>query len=126
MVDDNEDAAHTLTRLLNVLGLDAVAAYCGKSAIEEVERCRPALVFLDLCMPGMDGVETAAAIRQCSDASQTVLVALSGIGEMEESARLRDAGFATHLSKPLNIAVLERTLTEFVGYRPEEECASPK
>jgi CheY-like chemotaxis protein len=126
VVDDNQDAAHTLARLLKVLGLDAVAAYCGKTAIEEIERCPPALVFLDLCMPEMDGVETAARIRQCNQGQAITLVALTGFGEAEEGARIRAAGFACHLTKPLQITVLEQTLVEYLGYRADAYGADNK
>lgn len=126
VVDDNQDAAHTLARLLKVLGLDAVAAYCGNSAIEEIERCPPKLVFLDLCMPGMDGVETAARIRQCDHGQAITLVALTGFGEAEQGARIQAAGFACHLTKPLQITALEQTLLEYLGYRAEAYGAENK
>lgn len=126
VVDDNQDAAHTLARLLKVLGLDAVAAYCGKTALEEVERCLPSLVFLDLCMPEMDGVETAERIRQVKDGQAITLIALTGFGETEEGARIRAAGFACHLTKPLQITALERTLVEYLGYHVEGKGPTPK
>lgn len=126
VVDDNEDAAQTLARLLKVLGLDAVTAYCGRSAIEEIERCPPALVFLDLCMPEMDGVETAARIRQSNQGQAITLIALTGFGEAEEGARIRAAGFACHLTKPLQITALENTLLEYLCYRADGYGAQNK
>lgn len=126
VVDDNQDSAHTLARLLNVLGLNAVAAYSGTSAIQEIERCRPALAFLDLRMPGMDGIETATRIRQSPGGSEVILIALSGLNEIEESNGIREAGFSTHLSKPLNISTLEKTLAEFVGYQVQAISPAPK
>jgi CheY-like chemotaxis protein len=126
VVDDNRDSAHTLTRLLNVLGLSAVSAYSGVSAIEEIERFRPALAFVDLCMPEMNGIETAVRIRQSPEGRDIILIALSGLTESPESRDILDAGFSTRLLKPININTLEETLAHYVGYQADGPGPTPK
>jgi CheY-like chemotaxis protein len=117
VVDDNRDAANTLTRLLNVLGLPARATFSGQSALEEIEQNQPALIFLDLGMPGMDGLETAKRIRASKSGETIKLVALTGLGRHEDIALTRSAGFADHLVKPVNLSLLEKTLATYLGYQ---------
>ena len=126
VVDDNRDAAHTLTRLLNLIGYSASEAHDGASAITFIEGHSPILVLLDLSMPGMDGIETAKRIRQMPQFDHVQLVALSGHERPEDIARTQAAGFATHLVKPVNLSVLERLLIEMVGMPSETKRSSPR
>jgi CheY-like chemotaxis protein len=125
VVDDNRDAANTLTRLLNLLGLPASATFSGQSALDEIENCPPALIFLDLGMPGMDGVETAKRIRASEHGERIKLVALTGLGRHEDIALTRSAGFAAHLVKPVNLTLLEQTLTTYLGYQSQVAPEQP-
>jgi CheY-like chemotaxis protein len=112
VVDDNRDAADTLSAMLQMLGVDARVAYDGKAALEAVEGFRPAVVVLDLGMPGMDGYAVARAIRERAELNDVRLVALTGWGQERDRASTRQAGFDHHLIKPVDIdamqAVLER------------------
>lgn len=78
MVDDNRDAADSLTALLCAMGADAQAVYDGRSALEAVARRRPEVVLLDLGMEDMDGYETARRLRGQAGADGLALVALTG------------------------------------------------
>ena len=112
VVDDNRDAADTLGAMLQMMGVDARVAYDGKAALEAVEGFRPAVVVLDLGMPGMDGYAVARAIRGRADLNDVRLVALTGWGQERDRASTRQAGFDYHLIKPVDLdamqAVLER------------------
>ena len=114
VVDDNRDAAHTFARLLNALGSSAREAHSGTDALAAIESELPDLVFLDLGMSGMDGIETARQIRARFPQSAIPLIAITGLGQLEDRQRTRDAGFAAHLVKPVNLDLLERTLCEFL------------
>lgn len=124
VVDDNRDAALTLTRLLKVLGFSASAAFSGQAALEQIELDVPSLIFLDLGMPGMDGIETASKIRATPCGAGIKLVALTGLGRQEDMDLTRAAGFEAHLVKPVNLPLLEQTLSNFVGYQPQHALHS--
>ncbi len=126
VVDDNQDAAHTLARLLNLIGYSASSVFDGEAAIIAIENFSPTLVFLDLCMPVMDGVETARRIREMPNGREIILVALTGHEREEDIARTRAAGFVTHLVKPVNLALLEQSLCELVGLPAEGRRPFPK
>ncbi len=113
-MDDNRDAAHTLARLLNALGSSAKEAHSGPEAIAELGIEMPDLIFLDLGMSGMDGIETARQIKSHFPQATAPLIAITGLGQPEDRQRTRDAGFAAHLVKPVKLDLLERTLCEFL------------
>ena len=110
VVDDNQDAANSLGRLLKLSGFDVRTAHDGRAALAEVEQFQPRIVLLDLGMPGMDGLQTAAEIRQIMPPQQISLIAVTGWGQDEDRERTRKAGFAAHLVKPIRISQLEKIL----------------
>ncbi|HUQ76105.1 MAG TPA: ATP-binding protein, partial [Burkholderiales bacterium] len=110
VVDDNRDAADSLAALLRVQANDVRVAYDGASAIDIAAQQRPALIFLDIGMPGMDGHETARRIRATPGLEGVVLVALTGWGQEADRKRSSAAGFDHHLVKPAQAAALRGIL----------------
>ena len=110
VVDDNIDAADSLAILLQALGHDTSVAYDGIEALELAEAYRPDIVFLDIGMPRMNGLEVAAALRKKPAFQRTVLIALTGWGSHEDRARSQSAGFDHHLTKPASPTLLKRLL----------------
>jgi CheY-like chemotaxis protein len=111
VVDDNRDAADSLAMLLRFMGAEVLTAYDGPSALEVVRVHRPAVVFLDLGMPGMDGYAVAAQVRREPQYQDVTLIALTGWGQEEDRRRSREAGFDDHLTKPPDIGALEQLLS---------------
>jgi signal transduction histidine kinase len=100
IIEDNADAAETLSELLALDGHRVEAASGGRSGIELVQRVRPDIVFCDIGLPDMSGYEVARALRGDEALRQTRLVALSGYAQPEDRERAREAGFDAHLAKP--------------------------
>lgn len=115
VVDDNRDAAETMAMLLGMSGHEVLLAYDGRTAVEMVARHDPAVVFLDIGMPGMNGYETAALLRALPGAKARMLVALTGWGSEADQARSLAAGFDLHLTKPVDINEVERVLSARFG-----------
>lgn len=99
VVDDNMDSANTLARLLSRQGHEVRTVYDGPAAIEAAREHRPEFVLLDIGLPGMDGYQVAARLRQENEDS--ILIALSGYGQESDRERSRAAGFHHHLVKPV-------------------------
>jgi len=110
VVDDNQDSADSLGLLLQSLGAEAHAVYDGPSALDALGRERPALVFLDIGLPGMDGYEVAARMRRTQEGRQAKLVALSGWAQQDDLRRSQAAGFDRHLVKPVDLGTLTALL----------------
>jgi PAS domain S-box-containing protein len=112
VVDDNMDAADSLAVLLQLAGQQVQVAYDGATALARASADPPALAFLDLGMPKMDGYELARAFRAHPALQDTVLVAVTGWGQPEDRQRTTQAGFDHHLVKPVEPAALDRLLAE--------------
>jgi CheY-like chemotaxis protein len=102
-VDDNADAAESLASVLELSGHRVSVAYDGPSAIEVAIAERPDVIFLDIGLPGMDGYEVAAALRQRAELCDARIVAITGYGQDRDRQRTRDAGFDQHIVKPVNL-----------------------
>jgi len=111
VVDDNRDAADSLSLILKFLGSDVRVARDGPQALEEFHAYDPAVVLLDIGMPGMDGYEVARRIRSSFPERRPTLVALTGWGQDADRRRAREAGFDHHLIKPAEIGALQLLLT---------------
>ena len=110
VVDDNADAAESLSLLLRFLGADVQVARDGPNALEAVGNYDPAVVLLDIGMPGMDGYEVARRIRANFPERKPALVALTGWGQENDRQRARDAGFDQHMIKPAELGALQTLL----------------
>ena len=115
VVDDNHDAADSLGMLLKLLGADVHIVYNGPDALEALAAYQPAVVLLDIGMPGMDGYEVARRIRQQPAARPVTLIALTGWGQEADRKRSQTAGFDYHLIKPADVSVLETILVSLEG-----------
>jgi CheY-like chemotaxis protein len=100
VADDNVDAADTLAHLLRMAGHEVRVAHDGEEAMRIAAQFQPALAFLDIGMPRMDGYQAARALRALPGMQEVRLVALTGWGAEDDRARSRAAGFDHHLLKP--------------------------
>lgn len=101
VVDDNRDAAESMSMLLQMWGHEVVFCYDGPSALETAEQWQPEAVFLDIGLPGMDGYEVAARLRELPQAKDAVLIAITGYGQDDDRLRSQRAGIDHHLVKPV-------------------------
>src|SRR3954470_662515 len=110
VVDDNRDAADSLGLLLEVLGAEVRVARDGPEALEAYGDYDPAVVLLDIGMPGMDGYEVARRIRARSPGPRPTIIALTGWGQENDRREAREAGFDHHLVKPAELGALKALL----------------
>lgn len=107
VVDDNTDSAESLRMLLEFLGADVRVAYDGESALAAFTTSLPALVLLDIGMPGLDGYEVARRMRLADPRRKATIVALTGWGQEDDRRKAREAGFDRHLIKPADVGALQ-------------------
>jgi signal transduction histidine kinase/DNA-binding response OmpR family regulator len=122
IVEDNLDAAETLTEILELRGHDVRVAPDGPAGVAAAAEYRPEVVLLDIGLPGMDGFEVARRLRAQrnrpsrrrgagdSRARSPLLIALTGYGQDEDRRRSEEAGFDLHLTKPVDPEALEKLL----------------
>jgi signal transduction histidine kinase/CheY-like chemotaxis protein len=110
VVDDNRDAADTLSMALRQHGADVQTTYSARDALEALRPNSQAIVIADLGMPELDGFELARRIRADAANAEVTLIALSGWGQLEDRNRAQDAGFDAHFTKPADIEALVAAL----------------
>lgn len=114
IADDNADAADIFCLLLQVSGHTVEVAHDGRTAVNMARTSLPDVVFLDIGMPGMNGFETAKAMRNIPALSNIILVALTGWGSEEDKIMSHEAGFDHHLIKPVDLKVIEQLIADTV------------
>ena len=112
VVDDNVDAAEVLCEILRESGHEVSMANDPIVALEMLGRIQPSVAIMDIGMPVMDGYELAARMRQTAAGRQCRLIAVTGYGQEHDRVRSQQAGFASHLVKPVQIDALLRDIDQ--------------
>jgi PAS domain S-box-containing protein len=112
IIDDNQDAADSLARLMELQRHSVRTAYDGPSGLEIMAEFQPDVVMLDIGLPGMSGYEVAREARQVLG-SKAFLLALTGYGSGEVRQRCQDSGFDAHLVKPAELDALDELVANY-------------
>ena len=112
VVDDNRDAAHALCLLLENDGHEVRVASDGPSGLAMAREYRPDVALLDIGLPQMNGFELAQQMRRDPALGGTLLVAVTGYGQMHDRARASASGFNHHLVKPVEFSALQELLRQ--------------
>lgn len=113
VVDDQVDAAETLSALLRLMGHNSRCTARPTEALDIARLFRPDIVFLDIAMPMLDGLSLAKTFRSDPGLKNVILVALTAHGTAADRARVRRAGFDAHLLKPAEPPLLESLIRQF-------------
>jgi PAS domain S-box-containing protein len=111
VVDDNRDAAESLSMLLHARGHEVQVAYDGLEAVGAAIAFNPDVVLLDIGLPKLHGYDAARRIRDAKG-SRVLLIAITGWGQDEDRRRSRNAGFDHHLTKPVDPEAISRLIDE--------------
>jgi CheY-like chemotaxis protein len=123
LVDDRAENLLALEAILSSLGQELVFVRSGEAALDAVRAGGFAVILLDVIMPGMDGFETAAQIRQLGRAQGVPIIFLTAGGaEPELAFRAYAAGGVDYITKPFDPWVLRAKVKVFVDlYRQERQ-----
>jgi two-component system CheB/CheR fusion protein len=110
VVDDNEDAAETMSMLQELRGHRTRTAFNGPDALAIAAGFLPEVVMLDIGLPEMDGLEVARRLRAMPELAGVLLVAMTGYGSDSDRERARAAGFDHYLVKPVDLGLLRQWL----------------
>lgn len=119
VADDNPSMTGALKVVLEIWGWEVIVAHDGMAAVTAVRETHPTAALIDIGLPKLDGLEVARLLR-AEGAAPGLMVALSGYGEEGDRRRSRQAGFDTHLVKPIDPEVLRTTLAS-AGSRGSSE-----
>ena len=112
VVDDSVDGAEMLAAALSAKGYKTQVAFDAPAALRIAAEFRPAIAFLDIGLPVMDGYELAARLRGLPELNGIRLFALTGYGQESDRQKTRDAGFDHHFVKPIDLDAIEAVLRD--------------
>lgn len=124
VVDDNLDSAESLVLLLKLMGNEVHTAHDGLEAVAMAETNRPDVILMDIGLPKLNGYEAARLIRERAGDRELVLIALTGWGQEEDRRRSKEAGFHHHLTKPIDLSVLQQLLVDTSAGSPKRQQQS--
>ncbi|SFM20659.1 PAS domain S-box protein [Variovorax sp. OV329] len=124
VADDNEDAAWSMAKLLEVSGYRTMTAAGGRRALQLAAEFNPAVLLLDVGMPDIDGHEVARRLRATHGGANLILLAMTGWGQESDVRRSLEAGFDTHLTKPIDSDQVAKLIEEQLALRRGERSAA--
>jgi CheY-like chemotaxis protein len=119
IIDDDSEFGAVLGDFMRLDGCEVEVAADGPTGLVLARERRPHVIFCDLDLPGMSGLDIARAL--CADAGQSRphLVAISGYSRPQDCERAAQAGFDDHVPKPVSPEDLDASLERFVSTRWE-------
>ena len=110
LADDNVDFATSLASVLRSLGNEVHVEHDGAAALAAAQRLRPDVAFLDIGLPKLSGYDLARSLRRLPETADSILVAVTGMGQPSDRVQAKEAGFDEHLVKPVAIERIEAIL----------------
>ncbi|MFC1835334.1 ATP-binding protein [Thermodesulfobacteriota bacterium] len=118
VIEDNEANMRLATTLLEAGGYLPLAARTAEEGLKMVAEQDPALILMDISLPGMDGLTATAKLKQDPATSHIPVVALTAHAMQGDEERAREAGCDAYLTKPVDPVILYGTLAKFLE-RPD-------
>jgi CheY-like chemotaxis protein len=111
VVDDNADNAEIIRSYLETRGYPITIASSGEEALAVFETVKPALVLLDVMMPGRDGWEVCRVMKQHPQLGKTVrIIMVTALNELEDKREALQTGADDYVEKPFDLATLANTV----------------
>ena len=115
VVDDQEDNRRILRDLLTASGFEVVEAQTGEDAVTLAEAQTPALILMDIQLPGIDGYEATRRIKAIAALRATPLIVVTSYALSGDDVKAFAAGADAYVSKPFSPRALLAKVREFLG-----------
>ena len=113
LVDDNRDGVDSLARWMSLFGYEVFVSYTGPDALAAALEFEPDVMLIDIMLPGMDGYQLAASLREKDEFQHTPFIAVTGLSDQEYQGRCKEAKFNMHFAKPVDLDLLQAVLATF-------------
>ena len=125
LVDDNPTNLQVLLQTLNGRGYKLLIAKDGENALRIAHKARPALILLDIMMPGIDGYEVCRRLKTDPDVSDITVIFLSALDDTRDKVRGLETGAVDYIAKPFQAEeVIARVDTQLKIHRLEQALAA--
>ena len=112
VVEDNDKNMKLFRDVLQASGYDTLEATTGEDAVELAVEHEPALILMDVQLPGIDGIEALGRLRGNERTASIPVLALTAQAMHGDRERFLDAGFDGYLSKPVDVIELINAVGE--------------
>ena len=102
VIEDNEQNLYLVRYILEQKNYEVFAAQDGKSGIEMAASLKPAIILLDIQLPGMDGYAVARNLRKNPDLAETPIVAVTSYAMQGDREKVMEAGCNGYIEKPID------------------------
>lgn len=127
IAEDNDINRLLATKLFARLGYEIEAAANGREALDSVLRNRYDIVFMDVQMPEMDGLEATREIRkQVPEQEQPVIIAMTAFATPEDRDLCMDSGMNDYVPKPVTLEDMERMIRKWTGSKRQESTQAAR
>jgi CheY-like chemotaxis protein len=117
-VEDNPSNIAFMRELMEELpSVELLTAPSAELGIEMIRAHRPAIVIMDVNLPGMSGIEAVQRLREIPETKDIPVIGLSAAALLRDTAKARDAGFYRYLTKPVKVDELTSVLEELLVHR---------
>ena len=114
VADDNSTNVFILTAMLRSLGISTLSAADGVEAVQIATERLPALIFMDVQMPRMDGIAATRRIRDAMSDRRAAIVAVTAYPEVRHLPDFQAAEFDDFLVKPIELSVVRRAVERWL------------
>jgi CheY-like chemotaxis protein len=111
LAEDNPMNRETIVTYLTAKGFCVVTAENGELAVQQAKSANPAVILMDIQMPGMDGLEATGILKSRPETARTPIIALTALAMSGDRERCLAAGADDYLAKPVNLRELVATIT---------------
>src|SRR5438093_6821490 len=118
-IEDNRENRMLVRAVLEAAGYTIVEAEDGLAGIEAAIREEPALILLDINLPGVDGYEIGAILKSFPNLASTPVIAVTAYAMQGDRQRTLVAGCDGYIQKPINVDMFPRQVAEFLGGKRE-------
>ena len=122
IVEDNEKNRRMLRDILQVKGYRTVESETAEEGIEIAREAQPALVLMDIQLPGMNGIEAREQLRADPQTRHIPVVAVTASVMQHDQARIEKAGFDAFHYKPIRIKEIMATVEDLAGQARNPEA----
>ena len=112
VVDDNRQFADSLCEILRYLDIKAEPVYGALTALQRVKVLMPSAVFLDINMPGLNGLEVFSYFRREPYLANTAVFIVSSETDPDVVKQAMDLGARAYLTKPVSLEEIEKVLRD--------------
>jgi two-component system cell cycle response regulator DivK len=114
IVEDNEKNRILARDMLESRGYETLETTTGEEGIRLAREHQPALVLLDIHLPGIDGIETFRRLRADPATAAIPVIAVTASAMPDDRAHIEEVGFDRYLSKPINIKLFLEAVKEVI------------